>query len=194
MIEDYVEVKLNPCRKDLTGMKFGKLTVIKPVKTKNSKYSQWLCKCECGNEVVAYSYKLLAGRVKSCGCLMTNIHPYKALKQENAALKAEIETLKKVKDFACINLKNYIADNNKLKAENERLKEESEKSRIEAYKQGQYGNRQFDKYYKLSQTLSKIKEIAEKECKDCLDKRSDSCWICPYYPILDLITKAESEG
>ena len=33
-------------------------------------------------------------------------------------LKAEIETLKKVKDFACINLKNYIADNNKLKAEN----------------------------------------------------------------------------
>ena len=31
--------------------------------------------------------------------------------------------------------------------------------------------------------------IMEKECKDCLDKRSDSCWICPYYPILDLITK-----
>lgn len=94
MIENYVEIKLNPCRKDLTGMKFGKLTVIKPVKTKNSKYSQWLCKCDCGNEVVAYSYKLLAGRVKSCGCLMTNIHPYKVMQQENAELKAENARLK----------------------------------------------------------------------------------------------------
>lgn len=44
-----------------------------------------------------------------------------------AELKAEIETLKKVKDFACINLSNYIADNNKLKAENEKLKEELSK-------------------------------------------------------------------
>lgn len=47
-----------------------------------------------------------------------------------------------------------------------------------------------DKYWLI---LQEIKEIAEKECKDCLDKRSDSCWICPYYPILDLITKAEEE-
>ena len=47
----------------------------------------------------------------------------KELEKENADLKAENETLQKVKDFACINLQNYIADNNKLKAENDRLKE-----------------------------------------------------------------------
>ena len=48
----------------------------------------------------------------------------KQLEVEIAELKAENETLKKVKDFACINLKNYIADNDKLKAENEKLYEE----------------------------------------------------------------------
>lgn len=47
---------------------------------------------------------------------------------------------------------------------------------------------------KLKETLQEIKAIAEKECKDCLNKENDSCWICPYYPILEVITKAESEG
>lgn len=46
---------------------------------------------------------------------------------------------------------------------------------------------------KLQSMITKIKAIAEKECKDCLNKRNDSCWICPYYPIIDLITKAEEE-
>ena len=49
------------------------------------------------------------------------------------------------------------------------------------------------KLFKYRQTLQEIKEVVEKECKDCLNKRTDSCWICPYYPILDLITKAEEE-
>lgn len=47
-----------------------------------------------------------------------------------------------------------------------------------------------DKYLRC---LQEIKTIAEKECKDCLNKRTDSCWICPYYPILEAITKAEEE-
>ena len=64
----------------------------------------------------------------------------KQLETENAELKAEIETLKKVKDFACINLKNYIADNDKLKAENERLKEE-----IKEVKKYQYQQEYLDK-------------------------------------------------
>lgn len=37
---------------DLTGKRFGKLTVIKFAE--NDKYSRpkWLCKCDCGNEKV----------------------------------------------------------------------------------------------------------------------------------------------
>lgn len=54
---------------DLTGLKFGKLTVIKRDNNKNGRVC-WLCKCDCGNdEYVTYSKTLLNGTCKSCGCL-----------------------------------------------------------------------------------------------------------------------------
>lgn len=54
--------------KDLTGKKFGKLTVVKKVERKN-RSNQWLCKCDCGKEVVCYQYNLERGTSTSCGCL-----------------------------------------------------------------------------------------------------------------------------
>lgn len=57
--------------KDLTGQKFGKLTVISfSHKDKNNR-ACWLCKCDCGNPemiIVKGSY-LSNGSTKSCGCL-----------------------------------------------------------------------------------------------------------------------------
>ena len=35
---------------DLTGQKFGLLTVIKREENTNTGNSRWLCKCECGEE------------------------------------------------------------------------------------------------------------------------------------------------
>ena len=52
--------------KDLSGMKFGKLTAITPVKTGNS--VKWICHCDCGGSAIAYGYDLQRGRVTSCGC------------------------------------------------------------------------------------------------------------------------------
>ena len=58
---------------DLTGQRFGRLTVIKMVgnvKTKNGKSkSQCLCECECGNIIKVPSNTLKSGNTKSCGCL-----------------------------------------------------------------------------------------------------------------------------
>lgn len=58
---------------DLTGQKFGRLTVIKMVenvKTKNGKSKgQCLCECECGNIIKVPSSTLKSGNTKSCGCL-----------------------------------------------------------------------------------------------------------------------------
>lgn len=53
---------------DLIGQRFGKLEVIKRVK--NNKYgkTQWLCKCDCGNECVVTGVSLTRGDTKSCGC------------------------------------------------------------------------------------------------------------------------------
>lgn len=62
---------------NLIGKKFGKLTVIRferiehkrDSKGKNRDVGFWLCKCDCGNEVVASRNGLVTGDKKSCGCL-----------------------------------------------------------------------------------------------------------------------------
>lgn len=57
---------------DLTGEKFGRLTVLsKSYKTtKNGKrYVCWDCLCDCGNTVQVYTGSLTSGFTQSCGCL-----------------------------------------------------------------------------------------------------------------------------
>jgi len=54
---------------DLTGQKYGKLTVIAlhPKKCSSGR-TQWLCRCECGNEKIIRGNDLRRGRTTSCGC------------------------------------------------------------------------------------------------------------------------------
>ena len=57
---------------DLTGQRFGKLTVIKfskDVQSGNRKRKYWLCQCDCGNTKEVRTDSLTSGNVKSCGCL-----------------------------------------------------------------------------------------------------------------------------
>ena len=57
-------------REDLTGMKFGRLTVISLNEevSKQKRLSYWNCKCDCGNEVIVYGGHLKNSSTKSCGC------------------------------------------------------------------------------------------------------------------------------
>ena len=50
---------------DLTGKRFGKLTVLQESERKN----YWICQCDCGNTTEVVSGSLRGGRTKSCGCL-----------------------------------------------------------------------------------------------------------------------------
>ena len=52
---------------DLTGRRFGKLTVLAPAKNVG-KRTAWLCKCDCGQETVALTVRLKDGHRTSCGC------------------------------------------------------------------------------------------------------------------------------
>lgn len=54
---------------DLTGQRFGRLTVIRPDCRTNDRHIKWLCLCDCGNEKTISSASLRAGLTKSCGCL-----------------------------------------------------------------------------------------------------------------------------
>lgn len=53
---------------DLSGQKFGGLTVIKRMGTVNNK-SKSLCVCECGKYISVRNQLLKNGGTKSCGCL-----------------------------------------------------------------------------------------------------------------------------
>ena len=52
---------------DLTGQKFGCLTVIRQGARKRNRIT-WHCICECGKSVDVLSNSLLTGSTKSCGC------------------------------------------------------------------------------------------------------------------------------
>ena len=55
--------------KDITGQKFGKLTVKSFYDVKNRK-ARWLCDCDCGTkDIVVIGNLLRNGGTKSCGCL-----------------------------------------------------------------------------------------------------------------------------
>lgn len=60
-------------RLDLEGEKVGRLTVIECVGTNKSKNTVWLCKCDCGNTIIANSQKLKRGNIVSCGCYKRDI-------------------------------------------------------------------------------------------------------------------------
>ena len=54
---------------DLTGQRFGRLLVMHHYGKSKNWQSTWLCKCDCGAEVVVVSQDLRNGHTKSCGCL-----------------------------------------------------------------------------------------------------------------------------
>lgn len=54
---------------DLTGQRFGRLTVIERVTSRpGSTNARWLCKCDCGNETTVLGTTLRRGESTSCGC------------------------------------------------------------------------------------------------------------------------------
>lgn len=64
--------------KDLTGLKFNRLTAIAPVgvrtgtRSNGKKYSSgvyWECVCECGKKSKVLAAALIGGGTRSCGCL-----------------------------------------------------------------------------------------------------------------------------
>lgn len=58
-------------RANRAGQRFGRLTAVRSVETSPEKRGtiRWLCKCDCGNEVIAAGADLVRGHTKSCGCL-----------------------------------------------------------------------------------------------------------------------------
>jgi len=53
---------------DLSGMRFGRLTVVSQAKSISGGGRRWRCVCTCGNERLVGSHGLIYGESRSCGC------------------------------------------------------------------------------------------------------------------------------
>lgn len=75
---------------DLSGRRFGRLTVIEICGRDKYGKVQYRCVCDCGNEKQVLGRHLLNGSCKSCGCLNLDVKreksKYKGLAQEEARL------------------------------------------------------------------------------------------------------------
>lgn len=63
---------------DLTGQRFGRLTVwrkgwLEKNKWREQKQTKWECMCDCGNYVEVYANNLRKGTTRSCGCLQREL-------------------------------------------------------------------------------------------------------------------------
>jgi len=65
-----------PRRKDLTGQRFGYLTVLRPEPVTSGR-SKSLCQCEnCGAQKIVENINLQRGYTRSCGCLRNPPHTW----------------------------------------------------------------------------------------------------------------------
>lgn len=53
---------------DISGQRFGRLTVISHSGTDSHRTALWRCICDCGTEVIVPGTSLRSGNTKSCGC------------------------------------------------------------------------------------------------------------------------------
>lgn len=56
-------------RNDLTGQKFGRLTVLGLDLDNKSKNRRWICQCDCGTIKSIQGCNIKSGLTQSCGCL-----------------------------------------------------------------------------------------------------------------------------
>lgn len=58
---------------ELTGQRFGRLTVLSEAERNGRGIRKWLCRCDCGNEKSVRGCDLTTGHTQSCGCLQKEV-------------------------------------------------------------------------------------------------------------------------
>lgn len=76
-------------KNDLSGMRFGKLTVLNRSERKDSNNAKayWDCICECGKRTTVHRANLLSGRTISCGCIRKELAIKQATKHNGSGTR-----------------------------------------------------------------------------------------------------------
>ena len=130
------------------GNKYGKITVIERRGSDNDHKALWLCKCDCGGEIITTGKRLRNSIVTSCGCIRSsNNQKINLLLQENNInFKAEYSFSELVSknntrlrfDFAILNNENKVLGLIEFQGEQHYLQKERgyyTKEKIEKIKQ-----------------------------------------------------------
>lgn len=83
---------------DLTGQKYGRLTVLYRAESRNGK-TYWHCKCECGREKDVQGMCLKDGRTKSCGCLNSEVASNRQSKDYTGQKFGMLTVLERLKHY-----------------------------------------------------------------------------------------------
>lgn len=86
---------------DLVGKRFKRLVVLERHPERNNLDKvQWVCRCDCGNEVITYTGALTSHNTKSCGCwkLETSSANGKARKTHGLTKTPEYKTWSAMKE------------------------------------------------------------------------------------------------
>lgn len=75
---------------DLTGQRFGRLTVVQRSKNNRWGASTWWCRCDCGIEREILSNALRRGMTRSCRCLRREVSRDRKLLPQGVAAKNQI--------------------------------------------------------------------------------------------------------
>lgn len=77
--------------KDLTGQRFGRLTVIERAESRRlgkQLKTFWLCRCDCGNMKEVSATNLQTGCSRSCGCIANESRIFTGITTESTAVSA----------------------------------------------------------------------------------------------------------
>lgn len=64
-------IKTETLKTNLIGQRFGKLQVLSETSQRINGSIAWLCKCDCGKEILIPTNSLKTGNTQSCGCLVS---------------------------------------------------------------------------------------------------------------------------
>ena len=78
--------KRNASVPQVSGTKFGLLTILEFSNKDSRSRRYYLCKCECGVEKVIHGAALVSGNTKSCGCLVSISAEKRSLPGNSAAI------------------------------------------------------------------------------------------------------------
>ena len=120
--------------KDLTGKKYGRLTVVERAEDytypSGNKDRQWLCRCDCGNEIVVKKAYLMSGKDQSCGCA-------KAEKKANKRQSCRYDEMSEEEKNSWLGIYRYV-ENHVLKYDADQTLSKNMVLRIQGLQNGKY--------------------------------------------------------